>query len=53
MLGLCQTRPSTPLIPEEPEKPVPAIVSLMHKTFPFIDVLGTGVTLYLLLNRTP
>ncbi len=32
------------------EKPMPAVITLMHKVFPFIDVLATGMTFKLLLN---
>ena len=32
-------------------KPMPEIVSTLNKIFPYITVLSTGVTLYLLLTR--
>jgi len=32
-------------------KPMPGIVSALNKIFPYITVLSTGVTLYLLLTR--
>jgi heme A synthase len=32
-------------------KPIPAAVSTMHKLFPYLTVLSTAVTLYLLLGR--
>jgi len=33
------------------DKPVPAAISMMHKLFPYLTVLSTAVTLYLLLSR--
>ncbi len=30
------------------EKPVPGVISTLHKLFPYLTVLSTGVTLYLL-----
>jgi hypothetical protein len=32
-------------------KPMPAVVSTMHKLLPYLTVLSTAVTLYLLLGR--
>jgi hypothetical protein len=31
------------------EKPMPAVFSLVHKVFPYVTVLSTSITLYLLL----
>jgi hypothetical protein len=33
------------------DKPAPAVISMMHKLFPYLAVLSTAVTLYLLLSR--
>jgi hypothetical protein len=33
------------------DKPMPVIVSMMHKLLPYVAVLSTAVTLYLLLSR--
>jgi uncharacterized membrane protein len=33
------------------EKPMPAAISMMHKLFPYLTVLSTAVTLYLVLGR--
>jgi hypothetical protein len=33
------------------DKPMPSAISMMHKLFPYITVLSTAVTLYLLLSR--
>jgi hypothetical protein len=33
------------------EKPMPVIFSLVHKVFPYITVLSTGITLYLLITH--
>jgi hypothetical protein len=33
------------------DKPMPAAISMMHKLFPYLTVLSTAVTLYLLLSR--
>jgi len=33
------------------DKPMPAAISMMHKLFPYLTVLSTTVTLYLLLSR--
>lgn len=33
------------------DKPMPAAISMMHKLLPYVAVLSTAVTLYLLLNR--
>jgi hypothetical protein len=33
------------------DKPMPVAVSMVHKLLPYVTVLSTAVTLYLLLNR--
>jgi hypothetical protein len=33
------------------DKPMPAAISMMHKLFPYLTVLSTAVTLYLLLSH--
>jgi hypothetical protein len=33
------------------DKPMPAPISIMHKLFPYLTVLSTAVTLYLVLGR--
>lgn len=33
------------------DKPIPAAISMMHKLFPYLTVLSTAVTPYLLLGR--
>jgi hypothetical protein len=33
------------------DKPMPAAISMMHKLLPYVAVLSTAVTLYLLLSR--
>lgn len=33
------------------DKPMPAAISMMHKLFPYLTVLSTATTLYLLVSR--